>query len=697
MNITQPETRAANRWAIATFVGVTLLSAFLLFQVQPLVSKAILPWFGGCPAVWTTCLLFFQAVLFGGYLYAHLLDRCLTPRRQAIVHGALVAAALIVLPVGPGAEWKPADDSYPTARILRLLTATVGLPYFLLSATSPLVQAWFRGRYPGRSPYRLYAVSNFGSLAALLTYPLVFEPAMAVRAQSLLWSSAFLVYAMLCAALAACVWTVSSPLPAERSASASGGGQGVRAADRLRWLALPALASLMLVAGTNHLCQDVAVVPFLWVLPLTLYLISFIVCFDRPQWYIRWLWAGAAAVELIGAAACDHLKLTSSPLSLPQELTLSASALFFVCMVCHGELYRLKPSPRHLTEYYLWIAAGGAAGGLFVGLVAPKLFTTYLEWPIGVAASALLCVGLLLTAGPGGRSRAIRYALILPPAALGLFFLAKWEFTLDSALDRSRNFFGAISVTEIHRDDPAKHLRLLKHGSITHGCQFLDPRKRRWTTTYYGENSGLGRVIEFLRRKGKMRLGAVGLGVGTLAAYAEPGDFLRFYEINPEVLRMARRHFFYLADCRTQWDVVLGDARLSLEAQPPQRFDILVVDAFSGDAVPTHLLTQEAFEVYRKHLAPGGVIAVHVSNTYLRLGPVVRRVAESRGLKTTTIRGQKDDDRQLAPNEWVLATLNEDFLREYPPEPIDPSIPAPLWTDQYSNLFQILISRSERK
>ena len=703
MATSEPAHVAASPWPRITFALTILLSAFLLFQVQPLVSKAILPWFGGCPAVWTTCMLFFQTLLFGGYLYAHLLQRRLAPRNQVAVHLVLVVVALAVLPIIPGPGQRPVDSSNPTGRILLLLAATVGLPYFVLSATSPLVQAWFGHRCPGRSPYRLYALSNFGSLAALLSYPLFFEPTFDLPKQSTLWSGAFLIYGALCVASLTCLWhlrnwqwlATDSLSPGNDSNASSAPGSDPSAPtwrDRAGWLLLPACASLMLLAATNHVCQDVAVVPLLWVMPLALYLLSFIICFDHARWYVRPVWAGAAVVALVGAAANDS-QHASTPLNLLQELLLYFAMLFFACMVCHGELARRKPNPRYLTEFYLLIAAGGALGGLFVAVVAPLVFSSYLEWPIGMALSGVLALGLLNPVRLRGRTQLVRYLAMVLVVGTALSCWAYWRFKPSRTVDQARNFFGVIAVQEYYPSDPTKHQFLLVHGRITHGCQFTDPVKRRWPTSYYGEESGVGQAIRYFQRSGGVRVGAIGLGTGTLAAYAKPGDVFRFYEINPEVLRMARQHFHYLGDCRGRWDVVLGDARLSLEAESPQRFQLLVLDAFSGDAIPTHLLTGEAFDVYQRHLAPGGVIAVHVSNKYLRLVPVVRRLADHGDMKTTRICAKGDEQRLLNGNEWVLVTRNGAFLRAHPCKPSfsaeDDQI-VPLWTDQYSNLFQIL-------
>jgi spermidine synthase len=728
MTISPTPSAPSPRWSIAAF-GVTILTgAFLLFQVQPLVSKAILPWFGGCPAVWTTCMLFFQVVLFAGYYYAHLLQSWLPPRRQAAVHLALVVIALALLPIRPGDYWRPHDASYPTWQILLLLTGTVGLPYFALSATSPLVQAWFSGVWPDRSPYRLYALSNAGSLVALLSYPFLFEPAFDLRTQSLLWSGLFLLYAVLCGLSLVGVWRCVSILPSEEG-QVAGAAQGSWFAvqgsalptskspnlhisispnssslwlDRFRWLALPACASLMLLATTNHVCQDVAAVPFLWVIPLSLYLLSFIICFEHARRYVRWFWAAGTLLALAALVFKDYTKYNHS-WGLPLEAALNFAAMFFVCMVCHGELARLKPNPRRLTEFYLMIAGGGALGGFFVSIVAPLIFRThtYLEWNIGIVASGLLAVGLLVLPPFAGRRGIICYTIVAPLIAAGASYCFYWGFDAEPPVDRMRSFFGVVTVTKVlvdstkESDDPPKFQFKLVHGSILHGCQFANPAKRHYLTTYYGETSGVGRAILGLQKSGPVRVAAVGLGVGTLAAYARPGDLFRFYEINDQVIRLAKKHFTYLADCRGKYEIKLGDARLSLESEPPEeKFNVIVVDAFSGDSIPTHLLTIEAFQLYQEHLASDGVIAVHVSNRYLRLAPVVRRLADASGMGASRIDDESSkEDRLQSSSLWVLVTRNNRFLKANPSDPLDwgeDKFQASLWTDQYSNLFQIL-------
>jgi hypothetical protein len=427
-------------------------------------------------------------------------------------------------------------------------------------------------------------------------------------------------------------------------------------------------------------------------MPLSLYLLSFIISFDHERRYVRWFWCAATVLILAGLVGYDYLRYTH-PLGLKLELILNFAALFFACMVCHGELARLKPNPRHLTEFYLIIAAGGALGGIFVAVVAPLVFSSYMEWQIGITASSLLATGLLFLPRWAGRRGIICYVAVMPIAAMGLAYAFFWGFDAEPVLDRSRNFFGVVTVKEEMPNNPKKHAFTLVHGRITHGVQSADPVKRHWPTTYYGEDSGVGEAMAYLHKSGPIHVGAIGLGTGTIATYAEPGDVFCFYEINPAVLRMAKKHFTYLADCRGSWNVVLGDARLSLEIQPPQKFNLLVIDAFSGDAIPTHLLTREAFEVYRRHLAPGGIIAVHISNTYLELGPVVRGLADHFGMKYVRLCGEKNEERMRYGNSWILVTQNDDFVKSHPPRPLhsdDDDLVVPLWTDQYSNLFQIL-------
>ncbi len=701
-----------SRFMISLQFGfLSLLSAFLLFQVQPVISKFILPWFGGGPGVWTTCMLFFQVVLFAGYAYAHVLIQ-LPKRWQGIIHALLVLAAAATLPIAPGPQWKPSGLEDPVWGILLLLIANVALPYFVLSSTSPLVQVWFSRSGEGRSPWRLYALSNIGSLAALLTYPFFIEPRWDVMQQTSIWSGAFLLFGLLsCLGAFADRKRIATASPTvvleEIPVISNGLSIWWR---RLLWIALPAVASVMLLAATNHLCQDVAVIPFLWVVPLSLYLLSFIICFEHERWYIRTLWALPAMLMLFVAGTHENVegwltKLKAIPLfswvpvelmpNFQAEIALASGAMFLGCMVCHGELVRLKPTPRHLTEFYLMMSAGGALGGLFVSLAAPVLFTTYLEWP-GVLVVGFIISALALCHSARNLSRKCqRNSIMFGMVALmvlGVSYLGMQAFKVEDRLVRVRNFYGAISVKEGINEN-GSDLRTLYHGDIIHGYQNLDNKQRNIPLSYYGDQTGIGKALLSIKQQIDVNVGVVGMGAATVAAYGELGHRYRFYEINPEIVKIARKHFYFLSDLEQRdgtVEVALGDARRNLENDPPQHFDVLLLDAFSGDSVPVHLLTQEAFVVYLRHMKPDGIIAVHVSNRYLTLTPVIEKVAASLGWKTTRIEtGEVGSDEAT---DYVMVTNNEKFLLANPTdqEVLNASIPVSLWTDRSNNLFEVL-------
>jgi SAM-dependent methyltransferase len=694
-----------SRLVVSLHLGIlSLLSAFLLFQVQPVISKFILPWFGGGPGVWTTCLLFFQVVLFAGYLYAHGLTRL--PRRwQWMIHGALVLAAALTLPIAPGAKWKPSGSEDPVVSILLLLLGNVALPYFVLSSTSPLVQVWFSRGDTGRSPWRLYALSNVGSLAALLSYPFFFEPRWDVMTQTWMWSGAFVAFALLSILGAYGDWKKQPDPAAPAAGSGPEAGQGPAPSwwRRLLWLLLPAVASVLLMGATNHLCQDVAVIPFLWVVPLSLYLLTFIICFEHERWYARALWALPAMALLFLAATHKELAGLSwwhwdlTP-DFRAEIALVCAAMFLGCMVCHGELARLKPDPRHLTEFYLFMSAGGALGGMFVSLAAPRLFKTYVEWPGVLLVTFVIAALALLAAAWTRRNRWLRFGFLFLAAAAavpGVGFIAQWGFETKHRIEIVRNFYGVVSVDEDHDDDGAGW-RTLFHGGTIHGYQYLSERWRNEPLSYYGNSTGIGKALLTLKGRADARVGVVGMGSGTAAAYGEKGQVYRFYDINPAMVRIAHEQFYFLADLEARGgkvEIAMGDARQSLEREEPQHFDVLLLDAFSGDSVPVHLLTREAFEVYRRHLNPDGIIAVHVSNAYLALAPMVNRVAASLDMKTTRILTDLDGFQETT--DYVMVTNNEAFLRANPPETPEGKEPeAPtLWTDRRHNLFEILLMR----
>jgi hypothetical protein len=677
--------------------GTIFLSAFLLFQLQPMVGKLVLPWFGGSAGVWTTCLLFFQTLLLLGYLYSHLVVRHLSHRSQVRLHGGLLLAALLTLPLRLHPFFRPSSGSEPLGHLLGLLTLTVGLPYLLLSTTGPLVQAWVARR--GQVPYRLFALSNLASMLALVSYPLLVEPFLPIKAQSWLWSAGFATFAGLVFSLARRNAHEVQVVPvAQESLEIPESGQ------KLLWIAFAAVPSMLLMAVTTHLSTNVAPIPFLWVLPLGLYLLSFILCFEGSRWYRRGLFLGLLPFLLVVMSMSlrqdfrwmdyrfEVLSQAAYWLgSVRGQVVLFNLGLFVACMVAHGELARRRPHPQFLTGFYLRISLGGAMGGMFVALAAPRLFTTYLELPLGLAAAAVVA-GLSLAWDRSPMPRGQRpVAGAMGILALGLGFHACRLNLHDDQITiaRGRNFYGTLAVF----DNPNHTWRTLAHGTITHGGQFLDPAKANRPATYYSLDSGVGLAIASLKEQPR-KLGLVGLGTGSLAAYGRPGDQLRFYEINPLVEPFARRYFTYLGQGRAATEVVLGDARLSLEAEAPQGYDLLAIDAFSSDAIPVHLLTREAFALYFRHLAPGGVLAVHVSNRYLELQPVVRASVDAFSRRARVVDTESDEDEGAYGSTWVLVTEEESFFDRPPFQGNEDVKALPgkalVWRDDFSNLFRVL-------
>ena len=679
-------------FALTIFTG-----AFLLFQVQPLIGKFILPWFGGSPAVWTTCMLFFQLVLLAGYAYAHVTGRYLKPRAQALLHIALLLAAALMLPIVPASSWKPVGPGDPTWRILTLLTVCLGLPYFVLSSTGPLMQEWFRRLNPGVAPYRLYALSNVGSLLALISFPFVIEPALSRRTQAEVWSWGLRLFVVLGAWCALRLWKLPAAEGPVETQEGSARVAAPTASVKALWFGLPAVASVLLLSTTNKMCQDVAVIPFLWVLPLSLYLLTFIICFDSPYWYFRKLFT----IAVLPMIALLCYALVEKYLPLLVQILIYLGALFTCCMVCHGELYRLKPHPRQLTSFYLLIAAGGAFGGLFVALIAPLIFNSYreLHWGLlGLALLVVLCHAREKTVLKlEGRALPVWKCAAVAAIGLGLLLsmLARYEERLTVAI--SRNFYGVYRVVEANQDSAWFHSYALQSGGTLHGLQFVHPVKSAQPTSYYHEKSGVGLALRNFPRQQERRVGLVGLGIGTLAAYGQTNDLFRFYEINPTVQRFAQDPFTYLKHAKARVEIILGDARLSLENESPQQFDLLVLDAFSSDAIPVHLLTQQAFEIYRRHLKPEGVIAVNISNLHLDLRPVLQNVAAHFGWSGVMMQCFNVRlDEGAMPSQWVLLTTNQQFL-DLPAirdaaTSLNADFKIQMWTDDYASLFKVLKS-----
>ncbi|MFO0688243.1 MAG: fused MFS/spermidine synthase [Myxococcota bacterium] len=710
-------------------------SAFLIFLVQPMVGKRILPWFGGVPAVWTLCLAFYQTALFLGYAYAHCSIRFLKPRAQLAVHGLAVAAAFASLPVLP--ETPPDGqllDANPTMAVLQLLAGNVALPFLVLASTSPLVQAWFARAHPSLSPYPLYAVSNLGSFLALFVFPFVLEPHLALSETGRLWTWGFVAtgLAVLACAVSASATRAADGAVAGAAAGAPGGGATDAGAGSaaggevagaangagghfrsLLWLGLSGSAVVLLTGVTNKLCLDVASIPFLWIVPLAIYLLTFVLCFSSERIYRRGLF-------VILALAAFALTRTIDPREFIGHQILAYCALLAsVCMCLHGELYRVRPAASGLTGFYLIVSLGGALGGLIVGIVAPLVFDDYYELPLGLLLAAVTMLAVCAR-DPGSSLRwdglRGRWRFVAPAALAAVVAFVASELRTDPhILHKERSFFGVLTIHEL--DDESSIRRSLTNGTTVHGLQFLGRTARRLPTSYYGRATGLGLALTSRpARSGGSKFGVIGLGVGTLAAYGRAGDTMRFYEIDPVVIELAGKggYFSFLEDSKADVEVVLGDARRSMEDEQrrtgPQAYDVLVLDAFSSDAIPVHLMTREAFEIYFRALAPDGLMAVHVSNRHFQLMNLVSRAVDALGAHSLQVKTRPAPTLQSGLTDWVLVTRDPDQLTrlqirmesrhralELPLQSLlvrrgkEANLEAfPLWTDDYSDLLSVM-------
>ncbi|MBT3192301.1 MAG: fused MFS/spermidine synthase [Verrucomicrobia bacterium] len=709
---------ANNRSAMVTAIYLLLafLSAFELFLIQPLIAKHILPWFGGAASVWTACLLFFQALLFVGYLYAYLVS-LLRRHMQIVVHlmllclsiGAVITQQLVWgNPALPSREGIISGilQQHPTLAIVTVLALSVGLPYIALASTSPLVQSWFYGEQRDKKPlYFFYAVSNIGSLLALLAYPFILEPLLNLHFQALVWGIGFIAFAVVCAGCA--IHTLTTRFPEDTYAAED------RPVSRrlslppwkssLAWLGLSACASLMLVAMTNQICANVAPVPLLWLLPLSLYLLAFIICFSSRA---TWVPTAAALVVLPATALVLFVMKHALSLGILPQLAAYFLVLFCACLLCLGVLHRSRPSSEFLTFFYLMVSFGGALGGLFVGIVAPLIFTDYWELQIGMMLVCTVATWLLLS-----KPWASTWRIPILCAAVAILIAAAHVPRNPHAtvVAKSRNFYGGLKVL-VEGQPQGVQVFSMMHGRICHGLQFDRGQSSSRPSAYFGPDSGIGVAVAThpKRRIGAdamepaaLHIGVLGLGIGTIAAYGEPGDRLRFYEINPDVVQMATNsaYFRYLSGCHAQAEIVMGDARLSLEKEladsGPLNFDVLTLDVFNGDAIPTHLLTVQAFETYLAHLNPeSGVLALHVTNMYLDLVPVIARIARHCGLYGCIVKGT-GDLRLTSDSLWVLLSRDTSFMQAAIKAPsssplVSPHDHVPLWTDDFSNVLSIM-------
>ena len=679
-----------------------------------MISKYILPWFGGGPAIWTTSQAFFQVLLLGGYAYAHAFSRMSlkTQTRLHITSMALVFIWLVVMglqwgtPVTPSASWKPEASAFPAGQVLLVLLVSVGLPYFLLSTTSSLLQSWFSRMYKLESPYSFYILSNAASLFALLSYPVLFEPVLTLHQQGMFWSIGFGVFlmalgftalqAMRCAPQSDLA-VVAEPV-ADRRKGESPIVEGKKPDWKtyFLWINLAGCGTVMSLATTNQMTQDVASVPFLWVLPLSLYLLSFIVGFNdrvaRSQ--------GLKSIFLILALAVG-LVIIVSPGTLPLWVQIVANSfvLFVVCLFCHSELYRRRPDPKYLTSFYLMLSVGGALGGILVSFIAPLFFKGFWEFPLGLLFCADLIVSMSYEVKSSGLYR-LRIPLTVVTLVLAIFIVLMPLEMMSSALEVERNFYGVVRVRQMDFGGVAAYT--LVNGSIVHGMEAVENAQDYLYSSYYTPTSGAGLAFNnFPKRLAgqPLRAGVIGLGVGTLAEYGKAGDTIRFYEIDPKVISIAHdtRYFTYLRDSQAKVEIVEGDARLSMERElkesGSEKYDIFIVDAFSGDSIPTHLLDKEAIELYLQHLNPGGVMAFHISNKYLNLEPVLWRISDTLGLKGIYVLGTANGPLDF-PSFWVMLSRDDTVLKDPKVALMTRALQGPpgfrLWTDDYSNLFQVI-------
>ena len=673
------------RFVVLPYASTIFLSAFLLFLVQPIIAKQILPWFGGSSAVWTTALVFFQSTLLAGYAYADWTTR-LGVRRQTLLHIGLLVLSLATLPILAAADWKPRGDEDPIVRILLLLTATIGLPYFLLSTTTPLLQSWYWRRFKAAVPYRLFALSNFASLLALLGFPVLLEPWFGLIELGWAWSIAYGVFALLCAGTAWASLQNAREFGYGPAATATATGAATAPPSALRqvtWLALAAMASIMLLAVTNHVTQNIASVPFLWVLPLSIYLASFILTFDHPRWYQRTLFIAALSV------LTPAMAWLIPSLELVRAASVFFGGLFVACMFCHGELASMKPDPRWLTRFYLMLSLGGALGAVLIAIVAPLVLPGYFEVNI-----ALVLLALTLSLRLRGTWRIFGLAVF----AVTAFFSVRGaqEYARDVRV-MERDFYGVVRTRD--RDDPVPY-RSMFHGGIVHGGQLLGEHSQNRASDYFGPSSGYGRLFEALNqvRPQPRRVGIIGLGAGVLASYGRPGDAFTFYEISPRVVDMANDEFTFLRYSAAKIQVVMGDGRLSLERAVAQSYDILGIDAFAGDSIPMHLVTREAMALYVRHLAPDGVIVFQATNRYIDLMPVVKRLASEFGMEAVLVSdlpGFKSGPQYwLSPTDQILVSRDKALLRAgslgYVATAIEERANLPTFTDAHHNMFRVL-------
>jgi len=666
------------------FGGAVFLGAFLLFLVEPIAAKQLLPVFGGSAAVWITCLVFFQTALLAAYVYAHWLAR----HSRWNLH-----FALLLLATGTAIVWTAhsiemnSASLHPVSFIFAALGLSIGLPFLMLGATSPLLQVWLARIESGRIPYRLFALSNLASLLALALYPTLIEPHLTLQAQRLIWCCGFIGFALVSAAL---TWRTrsSTAYPTALREGDDSEIAPVPLKHKMLWILLPMGAAMQLAAVTSYLTQNIAAIPLLWIVPLAVYLITLILAFQFPRFLPRGLIARFLVVMLAGLG----YMLSQIDVSIPLRIGLSffLVEVFFACFFCHSEAYALRPQrPSESTLFYLLFAAGGALGAFLIGIASPLIFSFNYDLAITFFVTALLALAVTWSSGWAQRLLWSTASALL----LVLVLMLHVAYQRDTPI-AVRNVYGSLRVRQSLSAYPGSVMRTLTNGTIQHGTQIFSPELRKTPTTYYAEDSGVGLALRSCCQGRARNVGVIGLGVGTIAAYGKPGDRIRFYEINPAVPPIARNVFSYIRESGAQVNIVEGDARSSLAHEPPQNFEVLVVDAFSGDAIPLHLLTTQAVELYKRHLAPGGILAFHISNQHVDLEPEIVLLAKNAAMDVRRVSSFENHDRGEFTATWMLLTDNSDFFAQ--PEVAsrvrkpneDPRVR--LWTDDYSSLLPLI-------
>jgi len=673
-----------------SFAFAIFLSSFLIFQIQPIMTKIILPWFGGSPSVWTISILFFQLILLMGYLYSHLLTSYFGFRKGLLIHIALLLISCITLPIFPDSSLKYSTSYFVELRILIVLFKSVSVPYFLLSASSPLLQKWFSRIYTDESPYYLYAISNLGSLLGLASYPFIFEPLFGLKEQTHYWAGLHILYIILCICMV--IKILFLKIGPESNMDRS---EGIVKLDKSCWFLFSFFGVVLMLSLNNEMTQDFPPIPFLWVLTLGLYLLTFIYSFSLKSVPKNNIWEKTFNISLVSMII---LKYLGHAVPIGIQIFIYCFVLLNSCMICHLVLAKLKPDKSYLTEFYLILSLGGVAGSFFVTFIGPLLFDQYYELSLTLFIIYIYLgrENITLKVFNFGKTKKILWI------TFGLIFLGSFIFKDilggKNIIYKSRNFYGTLNVFDI-QDGQKGPQRILLDGKTLHGVQNLERSKQYLPTHYYKKGSGVWTVFDLLPSPEGKKIGIIGLGAGTLSIFGHVKDKIDFYEINPDVIEIANKHFTFLKNAKSKINIVLGDARIKLEEilmkEGPLEYDIIVLDAFSSDVIPMHLLTNEALGLYKKHLSKNGVLVIHISNQHIDLFPIIDTFAKSIGFSSYSFSDVSSGNKEKRQSIWAIVTKNKTILENFSLKKYAPNIKRRnkidvIWTDDYSNLLEVI-------